>query len=253
MHSMLIGEWRDAASDIVSLPGSESSARVSQGGDMLITLLFSLQLHSSCHQEQHWWRVSPVWMSLTFGQCSSAEPSCVDHSGTLYALQWMKQLVALKFWMSCCCHECCFSAQDEVDWCHDPKLRTGCGCSRKVVGLIWSMRASSPRCSDQKLQDANVGDKRMTMWTDGAEKLVSIGELSAARQALEGASVAPGTLHTLQELTNPEKRLRPTLAKPTLAILISDFGIRLWPNRLCPEKFDRLWPTLIDPLWPNPF
>ena len=39
-----------------------------------------------------------------------------------------------------------------------------------------------------------------------AEKLVSIGELSAARQALEGASVAPGTLRTLQELTNPEKR-----------------------------------------------
>ena len=35
---------------------------------------------------------------------------------------------------------------------------------------------------------------------------MSIGELSAARQALEGASVAPGTLRTLQELTNPEKR-----------------------------------------------
>ena len=39
-----------------------------------------------------------------------------------------------------------------------------------------------------------------------AEKLVSMGELSAAGQALEGASVAPGTLRTLQELTNPEKR-----------------------------------------------
>ena len=39
-----------------------------------------------------------------------------------------------------------------------------------------------------------------------AEKLVSMGELSAARQALEGASVAPGTLCTLRELTNPEKR-----------------------------------------------
>ena len=38
------------------------------------------------------------------------------------------------------------------------------------------------------------------------EKLVSVGELSAVRQALEGASVAPGTLRTLRELTNPEKR-----------------------------------------------
>ena len=75
---------------------------------------------------------------------------------------WTKQLVALKFLMSCervsvevvlaCTYAACFSAQDEVDWCHDPKLRKGCGCSRKVVGLIWSMRASSPRCSDQKLQ-----------------------------------------------------------------------------------------------------
>ena len=35
-----------------------------------------------------------------------------------------------------------------------------------------------------------------------AEKLVGMGELSAARQALEGASIAPGTLRTLQELTN---------------------------------------------------
>ena len=33
-----------------------------------------------------------------------------------------------------------------------------------------------------------------------------MGELSAARQALEGASVALGTLRTLRELTNPEKR-----------------------------------------------
>ena len=35
---------------------------------------------------------------------------------------------------------------------------------------------------------------------------VQLGELSAARQALEGAAVAPGTLATLAALTNPEKR-----------------------------------------------
>ena len=35
--------------------------------------------------------------------------------------------------------------------------------------------------------------------------LVQIGELSAAR-VVEGAEVAPGTLATLRELTNPERR-----------------------------------------------
>ena len=33
--------------------------------NMQMTLLFYLQLHSLCHQEQYLWRVSPVWMSLT--------------------------------------------------------------------------------------------------------------------------------------------------------------------------------------------
>ena len=50
----------------------------------------------------------------------------------------------------------------------------------------------------------------MTMWPDvRAENLVSMGELSAARQALEGASVAPSTLRTMQQCgswTNSEKR-----------------------------------------------
>ena len=36
-----------------------------------------------------------------------------------------------------------------------------------------------------------------------AEQLASLGELSAARRALEGAEMAPGTLATLAELTNP--------------------------------------------------
>ena len=36
---------------------------------------------------------------------------------------------------------------------------------------------------------------------------VNLGELSAARQALEGASLAPGTHATLWALTDPERRL----------------------------------------------
>ena len=39
-----------------------------------------------------------------------------------------------------------------------------------------------------------------------AEQLASLGELSAARRALEGAVLAPGTLATLAELTNPVRR-----------------------------------------------
>ena len=39
-----------------------------------------------------------------------------------------------------------------------------------------------------------------------AMTLTQMGELSAARQALEGAPVAPGTMSTLRALTDPEKR-----------------------------------------------
>ena len=39
-----------------------------------------------------------------------------------------------------------------------------------------------------------------------AEQLASLGELSAARRALEGAVMAPDTLGTLAELTNPVRR-----------------------------------------------
>ena len=39
-----------------------------------------------------------------------------------------------------------------------------------------------------------------------AETLVHLGELSAGRQALDGAEVAPGNLATLGQLTNPERR-----------------------------------------------
>ena len=39
-----------------------------------------------------------------------------------------------------------------------------------------------------------------------ALSLVQLGELSAVRVSLEGAEVAPGTLTTLRELTNPERR-----------------------------------------------
>ena len=58
--------------------------------------------------------------------------------------------MALKFLMSCdksvevvLALATNVSAQNKVDWgATIQKLREGCGSSRKVVGLIWSMRAS---------------------------------------------------------------------------------------------------------------
>ena len=48
-----------------------------------------------------------------------------------------------------------------------------------------------------------------------AEKLAMVGELSAQRQALESAELAPGNLSTLRSLTNPARRpARPREAPP---------------------------------------
>ena len=41
-----------------------------------------------------------------------------------------------------------------------------------------------------------------------AEQLAALGELSAGRQALEGAAIAPGNMRTLAAFTDPNKRPR---------------------------------------------
>ena len=47
----------------------------------------------------------------------------------------------------------------------------------------------------------------MSRRADRALRLVQLGELSAGRQAPEGARLAPGTDETIQVLRDPEKRL----------------------------------------------
>ena len=54
----------------------------------------------------------------------------------------------------------------------------------------------------RRRQDHNDDARRAAR----AMTLTQMGELSAARQALEGAPVAPGTMSTLRALTDPEKR-----------------------------------------------
>ena len=68
----------------------------------------------------------------------------------------------------------------------------------------------------------------------GAEKLAQLGELSAARQALEGDAVAPGTLRTLASLTNPVRR--PPLPREPLPNELSTFE-PVAPFRLDAERF----------------
>ena len=75
----------------------------------------------------------------------------------------------------------------------------------------WSQLLERSLSNDE--QAHHVFSRRRRHQTDSVEKraerarnLVHLGELSAARIALEGAQVAPGTLATLRELTNPERR-----------------------------------------------
>ena len=55
--------------------------------------------------------------------------------------------------------------------------------------------------------DAVAHTRREAVRATRALSLVHMGELSAARQALEGASLAPGNLATLVMLTDPTRRL----------------------------------------------
>ena len=55
---------------------------------------------------------------------------------------------------------------------------------------------------------------------DRARSLVHMGELSAARRALEAAPVAPGTMATLRKLTDPERR--PPVAREELCQEVVD-------------------------------
>ena len=69
-----------------------------------------------------------------------------------------------------------------------------------VAGEPEQRSTCPPSIIQEKAQDSL--DKRASK----APSLVKLGELSAARVSLEGAEVAPGTLTTLRELTNPERR-----------------------------------------------
>ena len=55
------------------------------------------------------------------------------------------------------------------------------------------------------LSDVDVGTQMKKLQEQHARFLVQLGEISAGRQALEGACLAPGNLATLGVLTDPNR------------------------------------------------
>ena len=79
--------------------------------------------------------------------------------------------------------------------------------------------------SEQCAELAATGLRRRQR-RQGQEGVGRLGELSCGRQALEGAELAPGTLATLRELTDPAKRpSRPREPVPALPEVVSLFEL----------------------------
>ena len=83
---------------------------------------------------------------------------------------------------------------------------------RRFQERDWTSLLSESAAVSEEDHSRNTRQRRHDTTNDEAKRVaramarVQVGELSAARQALEGASVALGTLATLAELTNPERR-----------------------------------------------
>ena len=73
------------------------------------------------------------------------------------------------------------------------------------------MIAASEDCDERsaasRRRQSRRGRSELDVRAERAEMLVQLGELSSARQALEGAAIAPGNSATLNELTNLARRL----------------------------------------------
>ena len=75
---------------------------------------------------------------------------------------------------------------------------------------VWRLLEAGRKCSHQAAVSRRRKNRRpeqdIVRRVSRAESLVHMGELSSARQALEGASLAPGSEATLNALRDPEKR-----------------------------------------------
>ena len=73
------------------------------------------------------------------------------------------------------------------------------------VDLLWQSRVCAEQAAVASRRRRRRGSDDVQRRAERAHALVQLGELSAGRQALEGASLAPGTDATYQAL-NPLKR-----------------------------------------------
>ena len=74
------------------------------------------------------------------------------------------------------------------------------------IQLVAASEACDDKAAVARRRQGRRGQDTIENRTRRAETLVQLGELSSARKALEGASLAPGTEATLTVVTNVEKR-----------------------------------------------
>ena len=74
------------------------------------------------------------------------------------------------------------------------------------TSLVGASRTCCQQAAVVRRRRSRRGENDLGRLVDRAEALVHMGELSSARQALEGASLAPGSEDTLQALRDPAKR-----------------------------------------------
>ena len=98
---------------------------------------------------------------------------------------------------SFCCHDCCCADLHGAGQSPDNNLKTD--SAHSLVGNGTSC-CSSLKSGGQPHMD--TPERR----AERAESLVLMGEVSAGRQALEGAPLAPGTQLTLDQLRDPVRR-----------------------------------------------
>ena len=135
----------------------------------------------------------------------------------------MQPLSAERGNSSCCCLASFCSAPGEVGLPRRSFCKKGFGCSNVASGCI--SFAGAKRSLTDPRHPGLGGEREEEVRAARAISLVHMVELSGARQALEGALVAPGTHATLRALTDPERRpalpcepLNPEVAHTQLAV-----------------------------------
>ena len=100
--------------------------------------------------------------------------------------------------------------------------------------LIMASRTCTSQATSLRQRRSQRGQDSLERRAERAEALVHMGELSSARQALEGAELAPGSRHTLDMLQDEAKRPRQPRVPipPAFANLEPQVGFPLDGDRL---------------------